>query len=298
MHSSPKRAEATPNGRSERTGILARVSHRPVPLPRRPWTMQQRWNDLLFAHWPVPAAELERTLPSGLAVDTFDGWGWLGVVPFGMDRIRFHGWPAIPGARAFPELNLRTYVRERNTNRTGVYFYSLDASNPFAVAVARAAFHLPYFWAHMGMRAIAEPGRTPLMRYWSNRLLSPRSVHFRASYRGTGTPAQGPLEQFLTARYALYTADRSGTLLRGDIHHLPWPLEQAEAELECNELPEAHGFRLPDRKPVLHYSRELVVYAWAVEPAGIRRILSREAQAAPAGSPIASLLPAHQDWEG
>ena len=42
--------------------------------------MTQRWNDLLFAHWPVPAAQIDRLLPSGLVVDIFDGSAWVGVV--------------------------------------------------------------------------------------------------------------------------------------------------------------------------------------------------------------------------
>ena len=273
----------------EAAGILAQTTHRPTALPRRPWTMQQRWHHLLFAHWPVPASAVEQTLPKGLTADTFDGWAWLGVVPFGMDRIRFHGMPMVPGTRAFAELNLRTYVRERDTNRTGVYFYSLDASNPLAVAIARSAFHLPYYWARMGMQAVADPGRTPVTRYWSQRLFSARSAEFRARYRGTGAPAQGPLEQFLTARYALYTTDRRGALLRGDIHHLPWPLEHAEAEFERNDLPAAHGFTLPDREPVLHYARELMVYVWSIEPAARGHLLWHDAQPATAGSPVASV---------
>ena len=250
--------------------------------------MRQRWNDLLFAHWPVPAAEVDRGLPAGLVADTFDGSAWLGVVPFAMDGIHLHGLPSVPGARAFPELNLRTYVRERGTNRTGVYFYSLDASNPLAVAIARTVFHLPYFWARMGLSYGPEPGRNREIHYRSERLFSPRKATFHARYRGLGQLAQGPVEQFLTARYSLYTRTRSGGLLRGDIHHLPWPLERAEAEFERNDLPAAHGFTLPNRPPLLHYSRELLVYVWTLERAGRQTATALAGQPQPVGSPVAS----------
>ncbi len=58
---------------------------------------------------------------------------------------------------------------------------------------------------------------------------------------------------------------RRGELLRGNIHHVPWPLETAEAEIELNDLPATHGIRLSDTAPLLHYSRELVVYIWSLE---------------------------------
>ena len=200
-------------------------------------------------------------LPDGLAVDLCDGSAWVGVVPFRMDRVRFRGLPAIPGANHFPELNLRTYVRERNSNLAGVYFFSLDAANPLAVAMARTFFNLPYYWAKMHL----EDRGNREFHYESERLLTRQPVRFQANYRSKGRPSnKGDIERFLTERYALYTS-RGGLLYRGNIHHLPWPLEEAEAEIAVNELPQAHGIRLPDRPPLLHYSRELVVYVWPLE---------------------------------
>lgn len=242
--------------------ILSTTEHRPWPMPKSPWVMTQRWNDLLFAHWPLPATDLSPLIPEGLAIDTFDGSAWIGVVPFWMDHIRFHGLPRIPGASRFPELNLRTYVRERHTNQPGVYFFSLDAANPFAVAGARTFFRLPYYWA--SMKIASGPDRE--FRYTSERLISRPRANFRARYRSLGKPClKGGIESFLTDRYALFTAGRNGSLARVNIHHLPWPLELAEADFELNDLPQAHGIRLPDTKPLLQYSRELVVYIWALE---------------------------------
>lgn len=243
--------------------ILNTTGHRPWPLPSAHWTMTQRWNDLLFAHWPVPAAEIAPLIPRNLCVDTFDGSAWVGIVPFWMDQIHRRGLPAIPGANRFPELNLRTYVREPHSNMSGVYFFSLDAGNPLAVAAARTVYKLPYYWAKM---SIEHTGNREFL-YNSERRFAKHSARLRVRYRSLGQAAdkQG-LEQFLTERYALYTADKGGALFKGNIHHLPWPLERAEADFEINELPAAHGITLPDTAPLLHYSRELVVYVWALEP--------------------------------
>ncbi|HTD54139.1 MAG TPA: DUF2071 domain-containing protein, partial [Silvibacterium sp.] len=133
---------STLSGSDDAREILSATSHRPWPLPNAQWIMIQRWNDLLFAHWPVPPAQIAPLLPANLTLDTFDGAAWVGIVPFWMDQIRMHRWPEIPGANRFPELNLRTYVREAHSNLAGVYFFSLDAANPLAVAGARLFFKL------------------------------------------------------------------------------------------------------------------------------------------------------------
>ena len=73
--------------------------------------MRQTWHDLLFAHWPVPADQVRPYIPPGLELDTFDDTAWLSVVPFRMSGVRPRHLPAVPWLSAFPELNLRTYVR-------------------------------------------------------------------------------------------------------------------------------------------------------------------------------------------
>jgi uncharacterized protein len=256
--------------------ILSSTSHRPWPLPTAQWTMTQRWNDLLFAHWPVPASEITPLIPSDLCVDTFDGSAWVGVVPFWMDQIHVFSLPTIPGANRFPELNLRTYVREPHSNLSGVYFFSLDAGNPLAVAFARAVYKLPYYWSRM---RIEHTGDREFVYTCERRFARP-PARFRARYRSLGQAAdKQDIEQFLTERYALYTSDSGGATFKGQIHHLPWPLERAEADFEINELPAAHGIKLPDTTPLLHYSRELMVYVWALEPLAKLKL-------SPAGAPV------------
>jgi uncharacterized protein YqjF (DUF2071 family) len=256
-----------------RSNILSTVAHRPYPLPSGQWIMTQRWNDLLFAHWPIPAEAMEALLPAGLEVDTFDGFAWVGIVPFWMDRVRtrLHGNLTVgfPSTNTFPELNLRTYVRSGLTGKAGVFFFSLDAASPLAVAGARILFHLPYFLARMS-RVSASDGS---VNYRSHRLLTGDTVDFAAAYRGLGRPADslpsqpGSIEHFLTERYCLFTAHRDRILV-GEIHHLPWPLEPAEAEIRVNDLPRAHGLVLPDRPPILHFSRSLEVFIWPLRRDG------------------------------
>jgi uncharacterized protein len=231
--------------------------------------MTQRWNDLLFAHWPVPPQILAPLIPAGVTLDTYDNAAWVGAVPFYMDNIRTRTIGqhrlAIPTTAAFCELNLRTYVHSPVSGLFGVYFFSLDAESALAVLGARTFFHLPYFWSNMH-RTAAPDGA---IHYTSTRLLPQPGYRFEAAYRGLGNPTPadtpGTLEYFLTARYCLFTRF-AGRIFVGHIHHLPWPLEPAEAEIRLNQLPPAHGIALSDREPLLHFSRSLDVYIWMLEP--------------------------------
>jgi hypothetical protein len=198
--------------------------------------MAQRWNDLLFAHWPIPVGEMARLIPAGLEVDSFDGYAWIGVVPFWMDQVRTRATSerciTVPGTATFCELNLRTYVRSQITDRHGVYFFSLDAASLLAVIGARTLFHLPYFLASMHQQIGADGS----VEYSSRRLLTGRSVRFNARYRGLGHAAgpsrPGTLEYFLTERYCLF-ARHAGQVQAGHIHHLPgrWNLLRRRSAL-------------------------------------------------------------------
>jgi uncharacterized protein YqjF (DUF2071 family) len=237
----------------------AAVAHRPWPLPRQPWILAMHWHDLLFMHWPIDSLAIRQHIPAALTIDTFDGMAWIGVVPFRMQGVRPRLVPALPGLSAFPELNVRTYVSV--AGKPGVWFFSLDAANPLAVEAARDVFHLNYYDARM---TCARSGERVYYSSVRTHRGAPLAA-FQGQYRPTGpvyrsTP--GTLEHWLTERYCLYDANRRGVVWRGDIHHSPWPLQPAEAAIECNTMTEQIGVALPDAKPLLHFARSLAVMAW------------------------------------
>jgi uncharacterized protein YqjF (DUF2071 family) len=88
--------------------------------------MAMEWHDLLFMHWPLPPATLRPLIPPALKLDTFDGWAWIGIVPFEMRGVRPRLAPSLPGLSRFCELNVRTYVTAGG--KPGVWFFSLDAA--------------------------------------------------------------------------------------------------------------------------------------------------------------------------
>ena len=248
------------------SGLTEHTDHRPWPLPSRPWVMTMSWLDLLFAHWPVDASTLRALVPEDLELDTFEGQAWLGVVPFRMEKVgpRGLGWlpGRLPGPRSFPELNVRTYVSR--DGKPGVWFFSLDATDALAVAGARASFHLPYFRA--GIETRERAGWVEYASRRTDRRAGPGEL--RARYRPVGealTVRPGELEHWLTERYCLYAQDRRGRIRRGDIHHLPWPLHEAEAEIETSTVADAFGLRLRGEPALLHFARRIDVVAWWLE---------------------------------
>jgi len=228
--------------------------------------MAQTWHDLLFAHWPIPAAELRPHVPRELEIDTFDGQAWVGVVPFRMSGVRLRLLPPVPGNGAFPEMNVRTYVKlgtspEDGIARTGVWFFSLDATPALVVAAARATFHLPYFQARMR----CDP-RGEAIDYESERVRPavPRAV-WRGRYEPKGPVFRsrpGTLEHWLTERYCLWARSATGPLLRGEIHHAQWPLQAAHSSIHEDTMAAAQGLRLPASDPHLLFARRLDVRIW------------------------------------
>jgi uncharacterized protein YqjF (DUF2071 family) len=243
---------------------LAETAHRPYPPPETPWSLRQTWYHLLFAHWRADPRKLAALLPAPLELDLFDGEAWVGVVPFGMQRVAPRRVPTLPWISKFLELNVRTYVRHES--KPGVYFFSLDAANPLAVEIARRWYHLNYLRARMRLRE-----RDGWIEYSSRRNDSRASdARLEVRYQPQGLPFRaelGSLESFLTDRFRLYTA-RDGVAQCAEIHHGPWPLQRARAEFGTNTMAIAAGIELQPIAPHLLYSREIAVVAWSPSKAG------------------------------
>jgi len=238
------------------------TDHRDMQPPTRAWLLAQSWREVLFAHWSFPAAEIRALLPPGLMLDTFEARAWVGVVPFRMADVHPRWLPGVPGASAFPELNVRTYVTVGELR--GVYFLSLDATSRLAIAAARAWFKLPYHRARMRSE---RDGDT--VHYRCERVptaASAESVRFDADYAPTGPvspAARGSLERWLTERYLLFSVAPDGRVLRGDVHHAPWPLQPARAEIRANTMLGPLGLGVPGAPESLLYAERVDVQTWS-----------------------------------
>jgi uncharacterized protein len=229
----------------------------PTRRPAGRAALRQSWQELLFLHWSLPVEALRSLIPLRLEIDTHEGRAYVGLVPFTMAGVRPVWSPAVPGLSSFHEVNVRTYVHLEGRD-PGVFFLSLDASSRVAVLVARSTYHLPYRFARMSLtrgpkgevRYSSErrwPGPKPAacaMRYWPAGPVAPAAL--------------GTLEHFLVERYVLY-AERAGRLLRGRVHHTPYPLQGAGfADLD-ESLLAAAGVHRGSATPLAHYAKGVSV---------------------------------------
>jgi uncharacterized protein len=225
--------------------------------------MTMTWEELLFMHWPVPISSIQPLIPTGLDLDLFEGEAWISLVPFRMTNIRSRYLPRLPGLAEFPELNVRTYVKRRG-GMPGVWFFSLDATNPIAVRGARFFFHLPYFDADIQINRTGSE-----IEYVSNRThAGAPDAQLKIKYQPLGPvyrSTTGTLEDWLTARYCFYARNSEGALIRTDIHHQPWKLRQAKWQTTVNTMTEPLSLILPNREPLVQYSERTEVVAWLPE---------------------------------
>jgi uncharacterized protein len=212
------------------------------------------WDELTFIHWRFDPAVVQALLPAGLTVETFDGSAWVGLVPFHL-RVGLPRGPSIPWFSRFPETNVRTYARSED-GTSGVWFCSLDAARLGAVVVARATYRLPYFWSKM---SIQHDGST--ISYQSQRRW-PRPKGHSSTTIEIGEPYEPDelieLDHFLTARWALFSAPRSG-LHEARAFHDPWPLHHARVVDLDDTLVIAAGLPAPEGAPLVHFAHSVEV---------------------------------------
>jgi uncharacterized protein YqjF (DUF2071 family) len=214
--------------------------------------MFQTWQSLTFLHWRYDPDAIRRLLPSQLTLDTFDGVAWIGLTPFLLTNLRPPFVPAFPWISRFPETNVRTYVRGPDGER-GIWFFTLEADRLAAVLGARLTYHLPYRWARMSVRR-----KGGAVEYRSTRKGASGEAWSDIEVLPGGAITVGDLDNFLTARYRLYTV-QAGRIAFAQIEHKPWPLQTGRIIRMRQTLFEDVGVPRPAGEPMVHFSETLDV---------------------------------------
>lgn len=210
---------------------------------------RQKWRRLLFLHWPVPPGALRGVVPRALPLDLWEGSAWVSVIAFDIRSARPPLLPA-PLGIDFLETNVRTYVR-RAGGAPAIWFFSLEASSALAVAAARIAYGLPYWFARM-----AWEREDDWEVYRTVRRQGPGAPGLEVRYRvgqPRGTAEPGSLDAFLVERYLLHVV-RRGKVRTVRVRHASYPLREVEVDSVSEDLLAAGGVERPEGAPLAHFS--------------------------------------------
>ena len=209
---------------------------RAAPALRGPALLDQVWRDLTFLHWRVDADLVAPLLPAGVVPDVHDGTSWVGLIPFRLTDARFGSGPVLPYVGSFAETNVRLYGVDA-TGRRGVVFASLEAERLAFVVGSRVALNIPYTWARMRARHDGDRYTYESRRRWP----PPRGLRSRVEVELQPDEVhEDPLEDFLTARWGLFTRHLGRTWFLPN-EHAPWPLRRVRVLHVDDQLVAAAG---------------------------------------------------------
>ncbi len=216
-------------------------------------------------HWEVPEAALRPLVPPALAIDTYEGKAYVGVVAFTMHDVRPSRFlPPIAGAAGFGEVNVRTYVHHEGRD-PGVWFISLDAQSVLAVLGARAFFHLPYYHARIETQRQGDTIAYRAQRHWADGVPAGLTTRYEVGAE-TGASEPGSLQHFLVERYALYAMTPQGRLLQARVHHAPYRVRHARVLEMTESLVHAGGLERPEGRASELWSEGVDVEVFGLRP--------------------------------
>lgn len=228
--------------------ILSDTSNRYYPLPKRKWKYYQEWHDTLFFHWKVPSVLLEKHLPDGMELDTFDDTAWVSLVAFEIKNMTMRNLPILPYISHFHEINVRTYVIKDGI--PGIYLFSIETDKLIEVLFSRLFIGLPYKKSTIIRTKKSLVSENTISNSYSN-----------IEYEKSNTVLEKTeLDLWLTERHALYD-DCNRSLCRFDIHHKEWKLENLNAKINTIKYKAGqYGLTVaPDR---IQYAEKIDVVLW------------------------------------
>jgi hypothetical protein len=194
-----------------------------------------RWLHLAMLNYEVDSEILEKLVPAGTLLDSFDGKTFVSMVGFQFLDTRVFGIP-VPFHRNFDEVNLRFYVRRDGVEgpQRGVVFVKEIVPRAAIAWVARRVYNENYVALPMTHQDELGRTQTPRIAYqWTH---AGRSNHLAVRVGGGAfLPDEASEESFITEHYWGYVRQRNGTTLEYRVEHPRWKVWCAsEADFDCD----------------------------------------------------------------
>jgi uncharacterized protein len=182
------------------------------------------WRYLLLLNYEIDPSLLQKYVPKGTQLDSFQGKTYVSLVGFRFRETRIRGRLSIPFHSDFEEINMRFYVRRIHQGevRRGVVFISEIVPRLAISATARLFY---------GENYVCRP-----MKHRIDLAGTPKSVHYpwkedgrwcalEADFDGQPAhPEEGSLQQFIAEHYWGYSAQRDGSSVEYRVDHVPWKI--------------------------------------------------------------------------
>jgi uncharacterized protein YqjF (DUF2071 family) len=184
--------------------------------------LSAEWRDLVMLNYAVEPNLLNRYVPAGTSLDSFQGKTYVSLVGFRFCRTKLLGHFPIPLHANFDEVNLRFYIhrKDRGEDRRGVVFIAEIVPRYAIAKTARVLYGENY--TSLPMRHTIETSDLGKKAEYEWQV---GSKWCKLSAQTAGEPIrpqEGSLEQFITEHYWGYSAQRSGGCLEYYVSHEPW----------------------------------------------------------------------------
>ena len=180
------------------------------------------WRDLVMLNYEVEPGLLNRFVPPGTSLDSFQGRTYISLVGFRFCRTKLLGRFPVPFHSDFDEVNLRFYVRRKEgcDDRRGVAFIAEAVPRRAIATMARVLYGENYVCLRMRHKIEAEEFGNTVQYEW--RVDGQWCRIFAQATDLPKQPHEGSLEQFITEHYWGYSIQRSGETLEYQVEHVPW----------------------------------------------------------------------------
>jgi len=197
--------------------------------------LSAEWRDLLMLNYEVDPGILQKYVPAGTVLDSFDGKTYVSLVGFRFCRTKLFGTIPIPFHTEFEEINLRFYVRcsEAGKTRRGVVFIAEIVPKRAIALAARWFYGENYVRRPTAHRVLINESKMEVEYFWRS---ANQSCKLQARANGTPSPpSEGSLEQFITEHYWGYSRQPDGGTVEYHVTHVPWKVwTAAQAEFSGN----------------------------------------------------------------
>ena len=198
------------------------------------------WRELAMLNYEVDAGLLQKFVPAGTVLDSWNSRIFLSLVGFRFLNTKVFGM-SIPFHHNFEEVNLRFYVRREDAGevKRGVVFIR-EIVPRWAIAAAARFFYNENYVARPMSHLIQATGDALAIEYaWKSGIQWNR---IKLAVVGTPTtPQEGSQEQFIAEHYWGYAAQPDGGTMEYRVSHPAWRVWSAREARFDGDVEDLYG---------------------------------------------------------